>query len=218
MVIYGLFSPIPWNSERVSMFHYVMFHGQGNREGVQWPEMPWAWYHNTLRTPLEIRRNGTFVPPVFLCKHLVVRRDVADALRCFSGFDLLQVKFTKLIDYPVEVGDFSYRDTVPCDPDRPDDLLDILPDVPALHESIDAFYEVIGTLPSHVLERYDNVYHLEVYPISDPPHYVDEDISPNMFRDYPVVGIRPILIREDVFDVLQPHLNMDLFHWFPIEI
>lgn len=201
---------------RTCAYHSSIFHGIASQpETLDQMLLPPS-LTNQNREPYRIRRSGRFVPRIWMASSsLIVADSVKQQLARLLNMDFLPVIFERLVDVPMPaLGDFSWyeRITYPPEPE-PDYELKTSPDVPAFHQTIGRFWEVLSA----------NLYELDSRPNDAKPVEVDFGsyaVKPNenvlvslsLLQKYPVVWSGITQVREDVFAIIAPFLDIDYFN------
>jgi hypothetical protein len=203
---------------RIDSFHLYMFHGRARREDVCHSYNFSHSLGDDLSRPMLISRSASRVPDVSMpSSSLVVSGRVKKALAWVPNVVLLPVRFEKLVDFPYQAGDFSFydRSDFRSDPMRygPDTLIERLPDVPALHERVGTYHELVVANAYRIAPNFPG---LKVHwvPVDDPrdDELSDVSLAPEMFEQYPILWGSGVLAREDVFAALRPFLDEDYFY------
>ena len=206
-------------SKRLSAFHYDMFHGEIRRCGVKYPHEPDATLENTLREPLEVSRNVRSVPDLFCpSRNFVVSRALRQKIEGVRNIEFLAVKIVKFIDYPYAPADFSFYDDPICV--DPEELFELLPDVPEFHERIGPYYEVLTAGTKDVAGQYESLKPISVY--IGPSEYderVEERLSEQMMTDYPILrGEWAMLLNDAVFQLIKDDIDWEFFLHADVEL
>ena len=147
----------PHDSDRISYFHYYMFHGMWDSVNLDSVDP------QTGEKRRNLMRNARIVPPIVqIHKDLYVSERVKKKLERVPGIRFVRANFTRLVDYPFDKGDFFFYKTpyfqaagCPLASDEFfDEFLRSLPDVPEYHRTIEPFYKVEAT-PHFVAEELD---------------------------------------------------------------
>lgn len=198
---------------RVSAAHSEIYHGHcvKDRDLGHYPRLT-----NSDRRPLRIMRSIGVVPRVQLpARQLIVDARLMSELSQIDGMQFLPVKFDRLVDLALPaIGDFSKMGAF-VDASIAGDvglMYRSVPDLPVYYQSIGPFYQVLCAGLYDLKGEYNDF--LQVDP--DWGSYVGNspspcDVSVAMSKQYPIVTAGPLIIREDAFKVIAPHLNLDYF-------
>ncbi|HLJ11660.1 MAG TPA: hypothetical protein VKU82_10740, partial [Planctomycetaceae bacterium] len=139
------------------LIHHYMFHGLGQRKGGDpFLDCPDANLTTDVRDPLEIWRNGRWMPDICSpCSNLVVSDEVRKKMAAFGPVEFLKVEFLNLIDYPIpddgvlalEDADVRINDCL----DRRN-ILRVWPNVPDFHRTIGDRFEVLMAFATDLAE------------------------------------------------------------------
>ncbi len=210
----------PDMSCRVSALHKEVFHGQGNYPMSSTSEeefKPVPAASNDYREPLHITRSGRFVPPIFMAgRSLVVNETIFNELKKISGIVAEQVVFEKLVDLPMPaLGDMSYydRDLRYKEDPHPRHEYEYLEDNQHFQESIGAYYSILSGIPR---DLDDKEYEWKtVNPTFSkylrPSRYGTQKICHKVIEQFPVYRSGFLFVRQDVFQIIAPYLNLDYF-------
>lgn len=199
------------DSQRISAFHYEMFHGVSHRPGLKHAHIDYA-LGDIYDVAMQITRSGPIVPDIFSpSTNLVVSAAVKHKLRSWKNIDFCEIAFRKLVWFEWQIGDFSWYD----DPTRtqPPEMFHELPDSPELHRSIGSYYEMILPRLAKLRDRYQPSRQLRVDLGSGCAiTSVELDLSPELVLDYPALkALGTIVFRADLFDVVSEHLDRDFY-------
>src|SRR5262249_11528551 len=121
-----------------------------------------------------------------------------------------------------QAGDFSYRDRPPFSTSgdvSPREVLEQLPDVPALHEGLAPYFEVlVPHLPSVRSrgESYTSV--VAVFDRGVAPRKVQVRLNGRLLETYPILWRGAHVLNERAFAILGPHLDGDYFAWREVAV
>lgn len=195
----------------ITSFHAHMFHGLAERDGKESPHHRSPWANTESPSPLLISRTIRHVPEI--CEpvtHLIVSERLAERLRHCANIRLAPVVFKRLVDVEWEKGDMSWFDE--WGSTDPGEILRTQPDVPEFHEQIGSYFEVQTYRLKDVVDRYPSA--KEVTIEKDTPPFQENEVirlSPEMLTDYPMLWWYGIIVNEQVFDILDAHLDRDFF-------
>lgn len=209
---------------RLSSFHVHMFHGKATRGGKPLHVSRDVWYSNDCRIPLEIVRAGNYVPDVFESRHWVVSEAVKERLNWVPSIEFLPVSFVKLVEFPVHApGDFSWYDA--NDTYRRRDatvLLEKLPDVPAYHESVGSYYELLAPRICDIAHSFPSTRTVEFHGLRDPEEPDDDmydcDISEQMLDRFPMLISAAHVLRDDVYQAVRQFVDWEYFLHDEVEL
>lgn len=222
MKIHAVSQASPKDEHRgIRYIHYFSFHGLTTRDGKMTIHAPDVYFSNDVRIPLDCVRNGRYIPEIFAPdSRLIVSEKVKQHLSTYCSCEFLRIRFQKLFEYEFyKPGDFSWYNTedairVENDPDR---LVDDLEDIPKYHEAAQHYYEMIepslyeigyGDVPCDAMIELDNVSSIKA----------EFPAIPKLFEEHPVVTVGSLLLRDDVFKVLEPFINWEYFLKGELEI
>jgi len=211
-------------SKRINVFHYYMFHGKVSRKGIAYPEDP-SHSPSDLLDPLCLSRNGRLIPEVFLpATNLVVSSSVRKELELLTNITLLEVAFTKLVDYNYQAGDFSYyhRPEFRKHPEKedPETLIERLLDAPQLHWTVGQYYEVVVPWLDDILDCYSDhkvtVFHANPFGFNERFELL---LSERLLEEYTIVRAQPgLILNVSTFEILAPHIDWDYFASVEVEL
>ncbi len=211
------------HSPRLCFFHYLMFHG---REVAQAPycRPVSPILGDDLSKPLYLIHN-TRIPHAFVPSaiNLVVSEEAKNALAGIPRIAFIPVCFHKIVDFPVyPAGDFSFRETVEfkrvLDGADIEHFLDRLPDIPALHNNVGCYYELVVTRLSDVSSQYDSVRPIICEMPMAATRKAELLLSSQLLRDYPVVWDSYTVFNADAFERISPFLDRDYFGIVELEV
>lgn len=198
---------------RVSAAHSEIYHGHcvKDRDLGKYPKLT-----NNDRRPLRIMRSIGIVPRVQMpARQLIVDAHLMSELSQIGGTQFLPVEFDRLVDIALpEVGDFSKMNAF-VDAQIAGDtglMYKSVPDHPDYYRSIGPFYQVLCAGLHDLKGDYSDF--VQVKP--EWGSYVGNNASPydvsgTMSMRYPFVTTGPLILREDAFKIIAPHLNLDYF-------
>ena len=200
------------NSNQISEFHYVMFHGLAERPGAEKYTPEEHGFGRGAGLPLSITRPGVFFPPLCMPQsNLVVNRELATALRRISNISLLPVGFASLFDVKYKKGDASWYDEGMM-PGDPDEFARNAPDERARFEPIPEFFEVLSERYQDVHDKFDDRKRFRLKAVSSNFRPRAEfEASDEMFKLHPIIWNRFTIVSEEVFEVIEPHIDRDFF-------
>ncbi len=201
----------------MSIFHYLMFHGQPTaKRSLQRERNPRLG--DDLSRPLYLERNGHLIPQVFEpLGSLVVSEEVKSRLIGITNITFLQVVFHKIVDFPsYSFGDFSfeknsaYKNVIGRA--RLDRFLDRLPDVPAMHEGLGNYYELIVPRLGDLVHGYTSLRRITCrLPFAAAIQEIKLSLSTKLLKDYPIIWDAYYVFNEDAFERISPHLDRNYF-------
>jgi hypothetical protein len=200
-------------SERISSFHYDMFHGVAERRGAATLEDKYPWAGRGADLPLWISRPGTFIPELCAPVHnFIVGERIVEQLRGLPGIEFLPVQFERLFEVEYEKGDFSWYRTGKA-PEDPVKFARKAKDERVKFEPIPPFYEVLTHRHQDIVDDFAEV-QLVHFETSSPDFAEQADVrlSEEMIRQYPIlfqIGFR--IVSEEVYSIFEPHLDRDFF-------
>ena len=222
--VYGLkgIEAMPWAfSWRITTFHCAVYHGyayypsevgkapgdKGGRPAV----------NNKNRERLHAWRSGRFVPEVFMPGgFLIVSPRLADKLKKIPGMELVDVVFEHLVDVGMpRIGDGSWSGSpLQLRFPEPTDWFRTLPHVREFEPRVAGYQQVLAADLFELEERYPDARRYDVrfgsYPDSGVP--IRDLLSQKVFQDYPVIFSGPLFMREEVFKIIAPYLDLDYFN------
>mgnify|MGYP001471658207 CR=1 FL=1 len=227
MKLYAVISTIPGcDRERCREFHYTVFHGfvSSNEriESAQYPSLVGA----INAKPLHLTRTGVEVPKIFgSSRNLFIDQPTYEQMKKFPGVEFLDVKFDKLVNFTCRPGDMSYlrnrRFNIRLE-DATERFLAGLPDVPELHSTIGARYELVCKSAEVLLREraeYSPTTPLRVSVESDDLAKISCDIDLRLFDKFPILCVgRGIIMVPEIFDILGPQLDPEFYFTSMIEI
>jgi hypothetical protein len=205
-------------NDRIHWFHTTMFHGKRAVEDLDYFTMS-VEEKKQVSGPLKLVRNGWRIPDFCMPSGLLmVSSRVKEALAGIGTIAFRPVEFVKLIEYPYQAGDFSYPKTHNRVFD-PATLFDQLPDVPRLHKTIGAYFELI----------HPSIYQVGAQANTDPPtstlrvpwiSYSDSrhQVSQALVNTYPILRAGYLILNEPAFAALSPFIDWDYFERIETEI
>jgi hypothetical protein len=199
------------NRPLLSEFHASMFHGLAEREGRVHPHDAKVWASSSVVNPLVVSRTVCNVPDISQpSTHLVVSERIANSLKTFKNIRLVPVVFKRLVDVEYKTGDMSWQSQ--WGTRDPNSLLRELPEADVTKRNIGTFYEMLTYRLNDVSGQYPTAASI-VIEQRTPPMQVTEDISisKEMLADYPSLWWGSVIMSEELFAVLDPHLDRDFF-------
>lgn len=209
-------NPIHTLSWRTCSYHSSIFHGLLSRPETRRTKIQPPSITNQNRESPHVRRSGRYVPKIWMASlSLIVAECVKGPLARLPNTAFLPVAFDQLIDIPMpSLGDFSWfeRITTPPGPE-PEHELEAGLDVPAFHQSIGHYWEVLSA----------NLYELDSKPADAKRVKINFGsyagvpaksalVSPSLLKKYPFVWSDIFQIREDAFAIVAPFIDLDFFN------
>ncbi|MCE9532018.1 MAG: hypothetical protein K8T89_12965 [Planctomycetes bacterium] len=205
------------SSPRLNEIHLLLFHGKIIDDERHYRDTP-VFGGGPIKS-LFLIHNGRQIPDVFQpvgSPFLIVSEKVKESLGGFSYITFQSVHFNKLVDFPVyPPGDFAFpkdkefRKLVRTIGDE--HFLEQLPDVPALHDKVGRYYELVPTRLSDVSSRYRSARPI-VYKLPGAPIWKEELLlSADLVRDFPIVWWTYTVFNEEAFARISPYLDRDYF-------
>lgn len=200
------------NSPVIRTFHYDMFHGTAEREGIAYHDSGACFLNTTHRKQLHISRTGQQVPAVFAPSlNLVLSEEVRKRLIGLPKIDVLPVVFDKLFQFYYRKGDFSWYDAPLCADSQ--DLHRILPDVPDYHSQVGPYYELLVARTQDLATESSDMREVT---ITIGPASLEETVEVRLPVDlwgrYPIVWDNGCLFfAEGSFQRIEPFLDWDFF-------
>lgn len=209
--IFGIEKIVSGGTDQVAEFHHVMFHGVAERPGAQkyTPEEYGVGRGATL--PLSIARPGNFFPPVCMPQsNLVVNSDIAAALRKIENIRLLPVTFASLFEIRYAKGDMWWYEH--GQHQDPTEFARKAPNKRHKFDPVPDYFEVIAVRYQDVQVNLDKCHRFRLTPVrSDLAEDADFRASDSLFDQCPVIWNGFTIIAENVFRILEPHLDRDFF-------
>ncbi len=213
MNLYFIERRLAWTdrNQRTCVWHDSIYHGDARRETLKALDDDPSLL-NTVRDPYLLTRSVTFLPEVFMYfSHMIISDSVRRKLIHTGGIDFLPVKFEKGLDLPLpKFGDFSFFESrdLPADPDE---RFKLVPAVPTDH--VQPYYEVLVARRFEVQDQYDDFREITVFYGSYNKYDCIKKvrISERMMEKHSIVYSDALVIREDAYSILAPHLALDFF-------
>jgi hypothetical protein len=211
------------SSPRTLVFHSCMFHGEAERQGIEFPSDPSHFTGEDLSDPLFLSVKAFKLPPVFWPEgSLIVGKNVRDELSHLPGVEFLEVVFKKTVWFPYEAGDFSYyrKPEFQRDPQRedPEKLIARLPDMPEKRALVGRYFEVILPWDSWIALAYEDT-HPVPFTMAKPRHpdkvfheSFQLRLSERLMMEHGMIRApKGIVLSEQAFEILSPKLDRDYF-------
>lgn len=201
---------------RTDMLHFSMFHGFATREGLEPGDSPTHFLGDDLSSPIQIVKSGAVYPHIFRPSlSLVVSDTIRGSLSHIQNIQFAPIQFRKLVNFVYQAGDFSYYQSSEFrqDPGRHqyNDLLERLPDDPALHVRDQTYSELI--LPN-MYRLIDDSVDIRTMNIRMPHLTVEEvelSYSSTLLDRCPLFWAMVFLIDRNLFDGIEHHIDWDYF-------
>jgi hypothetical protein len=211
-------------SDKIRVLHYYMFHGQcvDVIEKMTWPQL------RSFKQTLRLARNIWYVPGFFqpstkklFSQHqLVVVDDLKHCLEQFPSIGFSPVEFTKVIQYPYPVGDFSFYQSELFEQNMdegPGSLFELLEDVPEAHALALNYHAVRIPYLSEIATAYDDIIQLpELVCFPYPTRTIP--FSPRLFEDYPIIHYGYLLFSEISFQLVAPFVDWNYYKHMEIPV
>jgi hypothetical protein len=211
---------------RIGGFLYKMFHGSIERKNRRPQSTVSHWKGaDDLSDPVHVKRNGRIVPDI-VCplQCLMVSTVVSGKLAPFPNILFVPVVFDRLVDYEFRAGDFSFQQDKRLrrivHASSLEGLFDLFPDVRDLHATVGPYHEVVVERLWKVLEQFKPLRTISVSSdLTYTPRRTELQLNERLVQAYPVIWTEVgYMFREDVFRVIDPHLDRDYFHVTQLEV
>jgi hypothetical protein len=202
------------DSDRISYFHYYMFHGMWDSENLDSVDP------QTGEKRRNLMRNARIVPPIVgIHNALYVSERVKKKLEGVPGIRFVRTQFTRLVDYPFAKGDFSfYKTPLFQAQEQPisweelfDRFLRSLADVPEYHRNIESFYKLETTQYVFAEELDPKAPKVSCYMPKATTESMRLRLSPRMVKAYPVIWYGHYFFADDVFALIEEDFDWDFF-------
>lgn len=188
---------------------------------------PEAWWEfskhdfaaSDLTRPIEVIRSGIKFPDVFFPAStvFVANQTVRDRLATLPNVKFAPVRFAKLVNVQIAVGDFSFYESQFYQQNASDlsmfRAFDFFPDEAELHSAIPSnFYEIICPRLQDIEAQYSRVV-LRPYSYG-PPDYrktTELAVSARLLSDYPMVWGPPFILSEEAYSLVSECFPVDFF-------
>jgi len=204
---------IPVDHPRLSGLHNFLFHGTATRGGRDLIDSPVTFLTTDARIPLEITRSGTSISDIFTADgNFVVSERVKETISEYAHIEFLPVRFKKLFEWDFKAGDFSFYSK--SDEFRLRDYRPIArkkPDVPAFHELIGSYYEVLVPRTLDLTNEYPDMSTIDVELgdlVMGPVEVLCERAQ---FLKYAILWSGAFLLREDVFAIFDRYIDWEYY-------
>ncbi|QDU36027.1 hypothetical protein Mal4_03100 [Maioricimonas rarisocia] len=160
-------------------------------------------------------RSGRFCPDVF-CPGIwmIVADSIRERLDQLGRITFSRVIFDKLVDVELPaLGDASWfeRTTYPTEPEPDLEWID-LPDVPSFHEAIGDYFVVGGPVVERIRNQLSDIQEVTCDFGSFPRKPKESTVmSKQLLEEFPITWNGCYFFREDAFEVIAPHLDLDYF-------
>lgn len=203
------------NTDQISEFHYVMFHGRAHRpvpKEDKFTERESGFLGFGPIIPLKISRPGSFFPRLCNPKtNLIVDERLAAELAEVPNIEMIAVEFEKLFEMRYAKGDMWWYRTgrAPIDPVR---YVRDAKDERGKFSEIPKNFELLSSRHQDIVGNYDHCQTWACSVINDT--YEDDaefQLSDAMLREHPVIWNGLLIVAEPLFTILEPHIDQDYF-------
>jgi hypothetical protein len=214
MVFFGITAISTFiGNPRIETFHYDMFHGLAERDGMAPPHDTPVYADSKAFSTLFISRTGRGVPEICQpSRHLVVSEKYAQMLRGIRNIRLAPVIFKRLVDVDYQKGNFGWRNkwgnvADPCD------LLRNLPDVAEFHRTIGQHYELQGYRWRDLIARYPAAQETRIFKGTPPwQETTVMKVSTEMLKDHPLFTFGTVIVmNQEIFSIVKDGFDRDFF-------
>jgi hypothetical protein len=202
----------------VGEMHNWAFHGLARREGES-DVLISKNLGDAPIAPLKITRSGTFIPKVFFPEMCwVVAAEIRGRLRNLRSVQFHTVVFERLVQLQVPKGDFTLDRWWAKHLNRKRlHPFDLLPDFQGSSDSIPKYYEMLVAnyyahpdLNGAIGESCQLEYEMSPPEVTERRH--NFDVCPAALKEYKIFSTGAnLLMDDDVFQVIDPHLDRDYF-------
>jgi len=201
----------------IDEFHYTMFHGLAERNGIRSPHFKHYNYGDDPIYPLCLIKNAYNIKKIFMPSvDFTISNEVKTKIQHLPHIKFWQVKFIKLFNYEYDLYGFlkeGYKARCACK------ITKKMRHNPELEKVIENYYELLTCKHQDIVEGYKNLKHIRIYTGCSCEKYFEDDLSEEMLKDYPILWhYGGHILSEEAFKLMEPYFDWTYFYYNEVEI